>query len=445
MTEVTDVRASPTQTGGREATTGHIAGDCVIAVGRPDTEAPPGWRWKLLTKLARLETGHTPSRRHPEYWDGDIPWIGIRDATANHGRTLHDTEQHVTQEGIDNSSARLLPTNTVCLSRTASVGYVVAMGRPMATSQDFVNWVCDPAVLDYRYLKYALLAEASSYSRFSHGTTHQTIYFPEVKAFHLCTAPRDTQANIADVLSALDDKIEQNRRTALALERLAQAVFRAWFVDFEPVKAKAAGATAFPAMPQAVFDALPTRFVDSDIGAVPEGWKVLRLDETLTLQRGFDLPKQSRTDGSHPVFAASGLNGWHSEWKVKGPGVTTGRSGILGQVFFVDRDFWPLNTSLWVKEYKRSNPWHAYFLLQTLDLAQFNAGSAVPTLNRNHVHSLPVIVPSDSLLAAFGHTCTATFSLDQQLRTEGDTLAAMRDYLLPKLLSGQVRVESARG
>ena len=84
----------------------------------------------------------------------------------------------------------------------------------------------------------------------------------------------DEQRAIAGVLGALDDKIEQNRRTARALERLARAIFRAWFVDFEPVKAKAAGATAFPSMPQPIFDALPTRFVDSDIGPVPEGWEV---------------------------------------------------------------------------------------------------------------------------------------------------------------------------
>src|SRR5438874_10867961 len=96
--------------------------------------APPGWEWVRLQDVARLETGHTPSREHPEYWDGDIPWIGIKDATGSHGRTILDTFQHTNQLGIDNSSARLLPARTVCLSRTASVGYVVVMGRPMATS-----------------------------------------------------------------------------------------------------------------------------------------------------------------------------------------------------------------------------------------------------------------------------------------------------------------------
>ena len=91
--------------------------------------------------------------------------------------------------------------------------------------------------------------------------------------------PTSIQRAIAGVLGALDDKIEQNRRTARALERLAQAIFRTWFVDYEPVKAKAGGATSFPSMPQAVFDALPTRFVDSEIGSAPEGWDVERYTE----------------------------------------------------------------------------------------------------------------------------------------------------------------------
>jgi type I restriction enzyme, S subunit len=93
-----------------------------------------GWSWVSLRRIARQETGHTPSRSHPEYWGGDIPWIGIRDAGDHHGRIMQNTLQTVTEEGLANSSARLLPEGTVCLSRTASVGYVTIMGRPMATS-----------------------------------------------------------------------------------------------------------------------------------------------------------------------------------------------------------------------------------------------------------------------------------------------------------------------
>ena len=143
-----------------------------------------------------------------------MPWIGIKDATANHGRTIYDTIQHTNELGIANSSARILPAKTVCLSRTASVGYVVVMGRPMATSQDFVNWVCSPE-LDHRFLKYVLLSEQPAFLRFASGTTHQTIYFPEVKAFHICLPPPAEQAAIGHVLQTLDDK----NRTEPADER----------------------------------------------------------------------------------------------------------------------------------------------------------------------------------------------------------------------------------
>ena len=187
-----------TTTGGREATTRHIPGDHALAVGMPTTAAPAGWTWTQLTDIARLESGHTPSRKHPEYWDGKIPWVCLTDARPNHGQVIDDTTEHTNDLGIANSSARLLPKNTVCLSRTASVGYVVVMGCEMATSQDFVNWVCS-AKLDHQFLKYLLIAESGAFRRFSSGAVHQTIYFPEVKAFHICHPPLAEQRRIVGI------------------------------------------------------------------------------------------------------------------------------------------------------------------------------------------------------------------------------------------------------
>ncbi len=216
--------STETRTGGRPATQAVIGGGLAIAVGNPTTPTPNGFEWRPLNQLARLETGHTPSRRHPEYWNGEIPWIGIRDATGNHGRTITQTLQTVTQEGLDNSSARLLPAGTVCLSRTASVGFVVVMGVPMATSQDFVNWVCGPE-LDPRYLKYVLQADREALLRFANGSTHQTIYFPEVKAFHALLPRIEEQRAIAATLGALDDKIESNEQAVVLAEGLGDALF----------------------------------------------------------------------------------------------------------------------------------------------------------------------------------------------------------------------------
>jgi type I restriction enzyme S subunit len=195
-------------------------GEMALAVGMPKVAAPPGWKWVALTDVARLESGHTPSRKHREYWGGEVPWLSIRDAKAHHAGTIHDTIEHTNELGIANSSARILPAGTVCLSRTASVGYVVIMGRSMATSQDFVNWVCSKQ-LEPRFLQYLLIFEGPSLTRFSSGAVHQTIYFPEVKAFHVCLPPLEEQRRIVAVLDEAFTAIAT--ATANAEKNLANA------------------------------------------------------------------------------------------------------------------------------------------------------------------------------------------------------------------------------
>lgn len=202
-----------TATGGREATTKHIPPRLALAVGQPKTLPPDGWRWRPLSELARLESGHTPSRRHAEYWGGDIPWISIRDAKAHHGGVIFETIEMTNRSGIENSSARVLPAKTICLSRTASVGYVVKMGNPMATSQDFVNWVCGDE-LEPDFLKHLLLAEGSNLLRFASGAVHQTIYFPEAKAFYVCTPSRPEQERIVEALDKIFEELESAKELA---------------------------------------------------------------------------------------------------------------------------------------------------------------------------------------------------------------------------------------
>jgi type I restriction enzyme, S subunit len=165
----------------------------------PSKRAPLNWSWIALTQVARLESGHTPSRRHPEYWGGNIPWLSIQDAKAHHCGRVRDTHESTNELGIANSSARVLPKNTVCLSRTASVGYTVILDQPMATSQDFVNWVCSDQ-LDPEFLKYLFVAEGKQILRYASGAVHQTIYFPEAKAFHICYPPLTEQHRIVRIL-----------------------------------------------------------------------------------------------------------------------------------------------------------------------------------------------------------------------------------------------------
>ena len=114
------------------------------------------------------------------------------------------------------------------------------------------------------------------------------------------------------------------------------------------------------------------------------------LNEFITLQRGFDLPKGDREYGEVPVVASTGVSGFHSESKAEAPGVVIGRSGSIGGGQYITHDFWPLNTTLWVKDFKGHDPRYIYYLLKSIDFSSFNAGAAVPTLNRNHLSAIMV-------------------------------------------------------
>jgi type I restriction enzyme S subunit len=155
-----------------------------------------GWSWELLTNVARLATGHTPDRNRPDYWDGDIPWISLTDIRELDRTVAKRTRQSVSASGIENSSAVKLPPGTVCFSRTASLGFVTMMGRDMATSQDFVSWVCGPK-LDPTYLMWALLHARERLRPLSSGSTHKTIYMRVVEQFRVLVPPLDLQRQFA--------------------------------------------------------------------------------------------------------------------------------------------------------------------------------------------------------------------------------------------------------
>ena len=248
----------------------------------------------------------------------------------------------------------------------------------------------------------------------------------------------DEQHTIAHILGTLDDKIEVNRRMNATLEALARAIFKDWFVDFGPTRAKMEGRE--PYLAPDIWDLFPDKIDDE---GKPVGWPLGSLQDLLVLQRGFDLPKSQRASGTYPIIAASGVHGTHSDSKVSGPGVVTGRSGVIGNVFYIHDDFWPLNTSLWVKEFPNSSPVHAYFLIQTLDFASFNAGSAVPTLNRNHVHGLPMPIPPKGFVQAFDEIALPLMRRQRQNEQENIALTQTRDLLLPKLMSGKIRLRDA--
>ena len=289
-----------------------------------------------------------------------------------------------------------------------------------------------------------------------------------LRTIEIPVPPLPEQRVIADVLGALDDKIEQNRQTAGKLERLAQAIFRAWFVDFEPVKAKAVGADSFPSMPQHVFDALPTRFVDSEIGPVPEGWEVKALSTICTLVSG-GTPKRSDPSywsGDVPWYSVKDAPREGETWVIntdetitqdglaesaarlvpKGCTIISAR-GTVGKLAMAGMPM-AFNQScygLWPSDGISFR--HLYLLVHTAvaALQQKTHGSVFDTITRTTFDGLIVISPPPNVLSAFEERVAPFFDASFASLQESVKLAELRDYVLPKLLSGQIRVEVAVG
>jgi len=192
-----------------------------------------GWSWHTLTSVARLESGHTPSRRHLEWWGGRIPWLALPDIRKLHGQFAYETMEYTNDAGIANSSARMLPVGTVCVSRTASIGFVTILGKPMSTSQDFCNWVCDPDKLDPEFLMYAFMASQDALRELGSGAVHKTIYMPTIKSFHICAPDIGEQRRIArtlrDRLAAAESLIAGLKARLADIERLPQRLLAAAF------------------------------------------------------------------------------------------------------------------------------------------------------------------------------------------------------------------------
>ena len=334
------------------------------------------------------------------------------------------------------------------ISTSASLGRVSVVG-PAAVGAiaytGIIRFRSSSARLHHKYLR-AFLSSASfveQAERMATGSVIRHFGPSHLRQMAIALPPLNEQLRIAEIFDALDDRIALLRETNATLEAIAQALFKSWFVDFDPVRAKQQG-LAPAGMDEATAALFPDSFEESVLGSVPKGWQVGALQDLLVLQRGFDLPSQDRIPGDFPIIAASGPSGTHVEAMAKGPGVITGRSGVLGRVFLELGDYWPLNTTLWVKEFRAATACYAYEVLRLLDFKAFNAGSAVPTLNRNHIRGLPYVIPARACVDTYEVFAQQMHQRARVNEQQSQTLATLRDTLLPRLISGQLRLPESQ-
>lgn len=407
--------------------------------------------------------------RTDEFGSGGCAFIRAADMDA--GRVLFESAQRINDRALARIRKGIGRGGDVLFSHKGTVGKLALVpldAPPFVCSPQTTFWrTLDDERLDRRYL-YSFMRSPAFTSQWM-ARSNET----DMAAYVSLTAQRDLsvalpaideQRAIAGVLGALDDKIEQNQRTARALERLARAIFRAWFVDFEPVKAKAEGATSFPSMPQPIFDALPTDFGDSAIGPVPEGWEVKGIGDAVTVKGG-GTPSTKNSeywDGgkhcwatpkdmsrlAHPVLL-------DTERRITDSGVDSISSGILpvGTVLMSSRApvgylaiaGVPTAINQGFIGMVCDGPLPPTYVLSwaftSLDTIKAHAsGTTFPEISKKTFRPLPVVIPTSNVISAFRQAVEPLYDLLTASVKESARLAHIRDYLLPQLLSGAVSV-----
>lgn len=405
-----------------------------------------GSDWERMSLAAAGVTLIDCDHRTPTAQTTGYPYIAI--PQLKDGRIVLDEVRRISEEDFLEWTRKLRPVaGDVIVVRRCNSGQsaVVPPNLDCAIGQNLVVLRADGRHVLPQFLRWLVRGndwwdEVRKYINV--GAVFDSLKCRDIPNFELPIPPLREQACIAELLSGLDDRITLLRETNATLEAIAQALFKSWFVDFDPVRAKRDG-RAPEGMDEATAALFPDSFEESALGEVPRGWKVGKLEDLLLLQRGFDLPATSRTPGPYPIIAASGPSGTHAESMSRGPGVVTGRSGVLGRVFLTLNDYWPLNTTLWVKEFRAATPCYAYEVLKSLDFQSFNAGSAVPTLNRNHIHGLPHLIPHRACVEAYEQIALPLHQRSRLNQEVADSISTLRDTLLPRLISGQLRLPEA--
>ena len=240
----------------------------------------------------------------------------------------------------------------------------------------------------------------------------------QIEDYKILLPNLETQRRIASILSSLDRKIELNNKINADLEEMAQAIFKNWFVDFEPFK--------------------DGKFVDSELGMIPEGWKVGCLGDLITIKYGKDHKKLD--DGTFPVYGSGGFMRFVNSWLYNGESVLIPRKGTLDNIMYVCEKFWTVDTMFFSVPKMDYVMKYVYNYIKRFDFSKMNEGTSVPSNTAARLNKMPILIPTHEILEMYDETLCPVYNKRKMKDKESRTLSLLRDTLLPRLMSGELKV-----
>ena len=388
------------------------------------------WKeYKIGDICSNITSGGTPKSTNPSFYNGTIPWLNTKEVNFNR---IYSTEKYISQDGYDNSSAKWIPENSVIVAMYgATAGKVAITKINLTTNQACCNLTIDPNKADYNYVYYFLNNSYTHLSSLANGGAQQNLNANQIKEYPIKLPPIPTQQKIAAILSSLDDKIELNNKINENLEQQAQALFKSWFVDFEPFG-----------------------------GKMPDGWKVGKLSEIADYLNGLAMQKFRPLEGEEglPVLKIKELRqGCYDESselcspsRIKPEYIIHDGDVIFSWSGSLLVDIWcggtcGLNQHLFKVTSKTYEKWFYYLWTKHhLDRFIFLAADKATTMGhikREELDKAEVIIPDDKTYSKLTMTLSPIIDTIINNRVENRRLSEIRDNLLPELMSGNINVE----
>ncbi len=403
-----------------------------------DNNIPEGWIETTIGKVTVVESGGTPSTKNSSYWGDEIPWITPRDLSSFKDVFIEKGERSISIEGLDNSSAKLLPKNTILFSSRAPIGYVVIAQNETATNQGFKNLICDEVNSHYKYFYYLMKYKSDYIERLSSGSTFSEASGTLIKSIELLLPPLPEQKAIANVLTAFDDKIELLQAQNKTSESMAQTIFKEWFGKYQ---------------------------IGDDL---PEGWKEDSLDNiALEITRGFTTSYVEKSDIinlNQKVNKGKKLDKQHFKYYPNDTIVPNNKfikkydillnslgQGTLGRVHLYKENTENVVADQHVSILRFNNDL-SYYVYQILASKsgqyrlenEITGSTGMLMLNIGRVRDFKIIVPTKEKLELFKKSLDPIYGKVEINNSQIQSLTKTRDTLLPKLMSGQVRVSNIK-
>jgi type I restriction enzyme S subunit len=390
---------------------------------------PKNWKTYKLSEVIQIIGGGTPKTSIPEFWNGSIPWLSVKDFQGEQ-KFVFQTEKTITEEGLKKSSTKILSKGAIIISARGTVGELAVLEKEMTFNQSCYGILPNDKT-DNNYLYYLLKQKIRELQGLSYGSVFDTITTKTFDGLDVKLPPLPEQTQIANILSVIDDKIENNLAINKTLEDMAMALYKHWFVDFGPFQ--------------------EGEFVDSELGLIPKGWEVMKLEDVSTLVVGGDKPKnhskQSDEKHSIPIYSNGitneGLYGYTDKARIHRESITISARGTIGYVCLRMQPYLPIVRLIAVvpkQEYVSSK----YLFLWLKNSNIQGNGTTQQQLTVPDFKGTGVLIPNIKLVNDYTEIADLVYEEIVLNKKEIKSLTKLRDTLLPKLISGKVRLKEFR-